>query len=222
MDFLATARDYAVGTSWRFFFEHRLFLFSFITLGVGIAWYLGRQPTKSSTITIINSPTMAPKPKPALDTASTEEGAWRRKMEESIFDLRKLIRKSLSPLSKIPYRPKNDPGRDTSFEGLVSDLKSMGFKDVETLLTMFAAEAKGVQDDKKLLLENMIQLLSKLNPEEKMSRQLTAGLVNNLWNALPHPPLTTLDDKHKYRRADGSFNNILMPDIVSVLSPWRV
>ena len=216
MALLALARDF-VAASLDFWFQHpTLLLFTTTsTLGFGIAWYLGRRDTTSHTITIINPPTMRSKPKPAVDTTSTEEGAWRRKMEEKIASLRQLVRKSISPLSKTLYRPKNDPDRETSFEGLVFDLRSMGFKDVETLLTLFVAEAKGVQDDRYLLLEHMVQLLSKLNPDKKLSRQITAGFINNLYNALPHPAQTTLDAKHQYRRADGSYNNILMPDIVS-------
>lgn len=218
MSSLTLARDYATNALLKFSLQHLyLFLFTF-TLGVGTVWYLHRQRSPSPTRTIISSPAMRPKSKGIVDTTSTEEGAWRRKMEKSMSSLRQLLGKSLSALSKNPYRPKNGLDRGTSFEGLMWDLKSMGFKDVETLLTMFISEAKGVQDDNRFLLENMIQLLSKLNPNEKMSRQLTAGFVNNLWDALPHPPLTTLDAKHKYRQADGSFNNILMPDMVSFSS----
>jgi len=217
---LVPTRDYVDAAFSNVFFHYRGWLSFTIIPAVGIAWYLRRNRSPSPTITIIDPPTMRVTIKGVVDTSSTEEGVWRRKIQESSSNLRKLVRKSLSPLSKTPYRPKNDPDKETSFEGLVSDLKSMGFKDVETLLTMFVAEAEGVQDDKKLLLENMIRLLSKLNPEEKISRQLTGGFINNLYNALPHPALTTLDAKYKYRQADGSFNNLLVPDMVC-LSPHR-
>ena len=111
-------------------------------------------------------------------------------------------------------RPNNDPIGVTTFTGLLRDLKGMRYKDVGTLLTFFVSRQKGVQDDKQLLLERTIQLLSRFNPNEKLSRQRTGGFVNTLWDERQHPNLSNLDARYKYRSADGSYNNILMPDLV--------
>jgi linoleate 8R-lipoxygenase/9,12-octadecadienoate 8-hydroperoxide 8R-isomerase len=83
----------------------------------------------------------------------------------------------------------------------------MGFQDVSTLLSLLTSEYKGQQDDNKFLLEHLVQLLSKQGVESKVSTQLTNAFINNLWNAIPHPPMTSLGKKYQYREADGSNNN---------------
>jgi len=130
----------------------------------------------------------------------------------------KELRNPIGPLSFEVERPNNDMDDNTTFTGLVNDLKRMKFQDVETLLTLFVSKQKEVQNDKQLLLENMIQLLSRLDPTEKLSRQLTGGFVNTLWDERQHPNLSSLDSRYQYRTSDGSYNNVLMPDLVSQIS----
>lgn len=142
-----------------------------------------------------------------VDTSSTEQGTWRKELEANLESAKQLISKSISPLSEAPYIPSNDPDKKT-MTSLLTDLSKIGFKDVETLLTLFSSEVKGQQDDSKLVLEHLVALLAKLNDNSKISTQLTGGFVSGLWNALPHPPMTSLGTKYKYRAADGSNNNI--------------
>src|SRR6187402_1092515 len=93
----------------------------------------------------------------AVDTSSTEQGAWRKELEANLESVKQLISKSLSPISATPYVPTNDPDK-VQMASLLSDLRKLGFKDVETLLTLFNSEVKGQQDDSKLVLENLVAL----------------------------------------------------------------
>jgi hypothetical protein len=49
---------------------------------------------------------------------------------------------------------------------------------------------------------------------------LTGAFINNLWNAIPHPPQTSLGTKYKYREADGSNNNIRSPELGMANTPY--
>lgn len=139
--------------------------------------------------------------------------------QSSREDAQKLLKKASFNPNTMPNRPNNDPKAVATFGGLIRDLRTIRFRDVETLLTMFIAKQKGVQNDQKLLLERMIELLSKLMPDQGLSQKLTGGFVHTLWDERQHPNLTTLDERYRYRSADGSHNNILMPDLVSNLLP---
>lgn len=158
--------------------------------------------------------------------------SWKTKQKTNSTRDTSHIDKERQQLRVIPYqklkpamadvRPRNDPHDSTTITGLFGDLKRLRFGDVATLLNLFTAKQKGVQDDRQLLLENMIQLLSKLDTKEKLSRQLTGGFVNTLWDERQHPNLRTLDAKFQYRTSDGSCNNILWPDLVSEKDWWQV
>ncbi|CZT05989.1 related to Psi-producing oxygenase A [Rhynchosporium agropyri] len=157
--------------------------------------------------------------KQTVDTSSTEHGTWRKELEANLEAAKQVLSKSFSPLSETPYAPSNDPDKKT-MTSLLTDLSKIGFKDVETLLTLFSSEVKGKQDDSKLVLEHLVALLAKLNDNSKISMQLTEGFVGGLWNALPHPPMTSLGTKYKYRAADGSNNNIQNPQLGAANTPY--
>jgi linoleate 8R-lipoxygenase/9,12-octadecadienoate 8-hydroperoxide 8R-isomerase/linoleate 8R-lipoxygenase/9,12-octadecadienoate 8-hydroperoxide 8S-isomerase len=88
----------------------------------------------------------------------------------------------------------NAPGNSTRAvpTGLAEDIHRMGFKDIDTLLIFLNSAVKGVNDDKQFLLERLIQLLAKLPPASREGKKLTDGLVNDLWDSLDHPPVSTL------------------------------
>jgi hypothetical protein len=162
-------------------------------------------PTKSSTM-------------PVTPEASTQ-GTWRKEIEATLETVKQLISKSASPISSTPYAPSNEPDAK-QMTGLLTDLRKLGFQDVETLLSLFNSQAKGVQDDNKFILEHLVQLLAKLDDNSKVANQLTGGFINGLWNALPHPPLTGLGTKYQYREPDGSNNNIRFPDLGKAKTPY--
>lgn len=154
----------------------------------------------------------------SVDTSSTEHNQLRKEVEASLDSVKQLLSKSFSPLPTLRYTPANDDNQKMT--GLIPELHKLGFKDVEALLQLFSSEAKGVQDDNKFLLENLVGVLSKLDLNSKISKQLTSGFINNLWTALPHPPITSLGSKYKYREADGSQNNIRFPELGAANTPY--
>lgn len=132
-------------------------------------------------------------------------------MASKLADLNQIIRKALAPEAKYPHTPGNlEPETEPD---LVGDIKALGFKDYQTLLAFLNAATTGVTDDNELLLENLVQLLSKLPPASKEGKQLTDGLLTSLWQALDHPPTTSLAPDFKYRSADGSGNNVNHPSL---------
>ena len=153
-----------------------------------------------------------------VDTSSTMPHALRKEIETSLASVSQLIHASLVPLPQNLYVPDNDDQAKET--GLLPDLRKMGFKDVETLLALFKSEVRGVQDDNKLIQEHLIAFLSKLDDTSKLSHQLTGGFINTLWKAMPHPPQTSLGTKYKYREADGSYNNIRVPDLGAANTPY--
>ncbi|KAH6707569.1 9,12-octadecadienoate 8-hydroperoxide 8R-isomerase [Leptodontidium sp. MPI-SDFR-AT-0119] len=157
--------------------------------------------------------------KTTVDTSSTEQGTWRKELEANLEAAKQLISKSISPISETPYVPSNDPDKKT-MTSLLADLSKIGFKDVETLLALFSSEVKGQQDDSKLVLEHLVALLAKLDDNSRISTQLTGGFISGLWNALPHPPMSSLGTKYKYRAADGSHNNIHNPQLGAANTPY--
>jgi linoleate 8R-lipoxygenase/9,12-octadecadienoate 8-hydroperoxide 8R-isomerase len=59
--------------------------------------------------------------------------------------------------------------------GFLTELHNMGFKDVGTIPQLLNSEVKGVQDDNKFLLENLVSLLSRLDTTPKLSNQFDRG-----------------------------------------------
>ncbi|KAM7213273.1 hem peroxidase [Rhypophila decipiens] len=132
-------------------------------------------------------------------------------MPSKLADLNEAIKKAFTPEAKYPHTPGNlEP---ETVPDLLGDIKALGFKDYQTLLTFLNAAVTGVVDDNELLLEKLVQLLAKLPASSKEGKQLTDGLLTQLWLALDHPPCTSLGPDFKYRSADGSGNNVNHPGL---------
>ncbi|RDW90314.1 peroxidase/cytochrome P450 family protein [Aspergillus mulundensis] len=71
----------------------------------------------------------------------------------------------------------------------------------------------GLIDDKKYLTESIIQVLSSLPNSSALRTKITDTFIKTLWDNLHHPPLSYIGDEFRYRRADGSFNNIMYPHL---------
>ncbi|KAI0018620.1 linoleate diol synthase [Xylariomycetidae sp. FL0641] len=99
--------------------------------------------------------------------------------------------------------------------GLKVDLKYLGKKDVKTVIELVKSKLKGEQllDDKTMIMERTIQLVAGLPHHSRLREELTNQFLNELWSTLDHPPLLYLGDKHKYRMADGSWNNPMNPQL---------
>ncbi|KAG2418203.1 hypothetical protein HFD88_001304 [Aspergillus terreus] len=101
---------------------------------------------------------------------------------------------------------------ETSKSTLWQDLRRLGIQDVNTLASMIKTEATGQYiDDKTMLMEHIMQLVSKFPDGSKTRETLTNLFLNELWTSLPHPPLSYVGDKYAYRSADGSYNNPTLP-----------
>ncbi|KAF9892006.1 hypothetical protein FE257_002970 [Aspergillus nanangensis] len=95
---------------------------------------------------------------------------------------------------------------------LWKDLRTLGIKDVNTLASVIKTEATGEKtDDKTMVMEHIIQLVSRFPHESKTREKLTNVFLNELWSSLPHPPVSFVGDKYEYRSADGSNNNPTLP-----------
>ncbi|KAF9885228.1 hypothetical protein FE257_000588 [Aspergillus nanangensis] len=73
--------------------------------------------------------------------------------------------------------------------------------------------AGGTIDDKKYLIEKIIQTTASLPNDSKLRDDITNQFVRTLWTSLQHPPVSFLGDDSKYRTADGSNNNIMYPHL---------
>lgn len=62
-------------------------------------------------------------------------------------------------------------------------------------------------------MERVIQLTCRLPPTSKFRITLTTEQVDTLWSSLQHPPLSYLGSDFQFRRADGSYNNIMYPNL---------
>ena len=88
--------------------------------------------------------------------------------------------------------------------------------DVKTLCDILRRKVRAFQgnrsiDDRTMLMERVIQLVSGLPDGSRKREQLTSRFINELWCSLEHPPTTYVGDNFKYRTADGSFNVIPSP-----------
>ncbi|GJE95217.1 linoleate dioxygenase-like and cytochrome P450 domain-containing protein [Phanerochaete sordida] len=74
-------------------------------------------------------------------------------------------------------------------------------------------------DDRKFLLEHLLTFLSRL-PAGPFSTALQNRVIALLYNDLPHPPATYVGARYAYRTADGSHNNVGVPDMGRAGTPY--
>ncbi|KAJ5670081.1 uncharacterized protein N7477_005444 [Penicillium maclennaniae] len=86
--------------------------------------------------------------------------------------------------------------------------------DLQTIRELGQASFNGgLVDDRKYLIENIIQATASLPNTSAVRDKITDTFITTLWGNLKHPPLSYLGDKFKYRTADGSYNNIMYPHL---------
>ena len=165
-------------------------------------------------------------------TGQDDHSASRAEVQSSFTQFGQLIHASRRPLPTQSgdgaYLDHEEPS------GLKEDLKSLGFKDVKTLMEVMKTKgAGGPQDDKTYLMERVIQvwhvyssehrqdpysggqLVSGLPKLSKTRVDLTNSFIDELWNTMQHPPMSYLGDKYQYRQADGSYNVcFILPPII--------
>ncbi|KAG8160824.1 hypothetical protein KVR01_009088 [Diaporthe batatas] len=126
------------------------------------------------------------------------------------------VRASLAP----PLDKPSDSSSSSSHKDMLADIHALGFEDYKTLVQFLNASITGINDDNKLLLERLVQLLAKLPPQSAQLKALSDGFINQLWTTLDHPPVCLMESKHKYRSADGSYNSIRNPQLGAANTPY--
>lgn len=98
---------------------------------------------------------------------------------------------------------------------LKDDIMTLRRADWKTLKKMVMAKIKGetLTDDKTMIMERVIQLVSNLPSDSKLRVELTNKFLGELWYSLEHPPSIYVGEKFEYRQADGSYNNIMFPQL---------
>ncbi|ATY62963.1 fatty acid [Cordyceps militaris] len=96
---------------------------------------------------------------------------------------------------------------------LLQDLRSMTYADFKTIKDIVKAKLKRETqtDDKTMLMERTIQLVAGLPDFSRRQEILTNDFIDKLWYSLEHPPLLYMGDQYRFRQADGSHNNPIMP-----------
>ncbi|KAK2740829.1 fatty acid oxygenase [Colletotrichum kahawae] len=141
-------------------------------------------------------------------------------LAERLASARQLVTKAISAVPPHPEplpSPNSDQGEPSN---LLQDVKKLGFEDFDTLVNFFSSAVEGQINDNELLLEHLIQLFAKLPQNSVKGKRLENGLINQLWNGIDHPPMTTLGEDHKYRAADGSGNAIHDPKMGAAGQPY--
>ncbi|KAL4792140.1 Psi-producing oxygenase A [Aspergillus venezuelensis] len=105
--------------------------------------------------------------------------------------------------------------------GLAKDLPHVDLADVRTLVDVVKNAATGQPvDDKKYIMERVIQLAAGLPATSRNAAELTKSFLNMLWNDLEHPPISYLGSDSAYRKADGSGNNHFWPRLGAAGTPY--
>ncbi|KAJ0163325.1 Linoleate 10R-lipoxygenase [Colletotrichum tanaceti] len=94
--------------------------------------------------------------------------------------------------------------------------------DVKTLVQIIKSKLKRerIQDDRTMIMERTIQIVAKLPHNSRLREQLTNTFIEELWGSLDHPPMLYMGDEFKYRRADGSYNNPMFPQLGAAGGPY--
>ncbi|EIM86629.1 linoleate diol synthase [Stereum hirsutum FP-91666 SS1] len=75
-------------------------------------------------------------------------------------------------------------------------------------------------DDRKMLLEHVLTILSTKMPAGTIRTRIENKTIQLLYNDLAHPPATLIGPKYARRAADGSGNNIDIPDMGKAGTPY--
>ncbi|CAG7960545.1 unnamed protein product [Penicillium olsonii] len=150
---------------------------------------------------------------PAKKSASNQDNGHVLKRAEVVATFEKFAQAIHASREPLP----NQTGDGTYLKhdkstGLITDIKSLGFRDANTVKDLVANKASGeLIDDKTYLMERIIQMVADLPGSSKNRPELTSVFLDELWNSIPHPPLSYMGTEFQYRSADGSNNNPTLP-----------
>ncbi|KAK0612238.1 heme peroxidase [Immersiella caudata] len=149
-----------------------------------------------------------PRPTPLVVQSTTAD---RKGVKNAFEQYAQVVQATVKPL---PHQ--GGAGTKTQKWGkLTDDIKTLRAADFKTLKAVVVGKIKGekIKDDKTMLMEQVIQLVSNLRSDSKLRAELTNSFVKELWETLDHPPMLYVGEKHMYRQADGSNNNPMFPSL---------
>ncbi|GAB1211644.1 hypothetical protein ATERTT37_000768 [Aspergillus terreus] len=159
---------------------------------------------------------------PRKSSSSSSDGERSAKNEDGVPAFEKYAQ--VLHASRSPLPNQTGDGATSAHDHqttLFQDLRSFGFKDFGTLKEVIATKAKGEHvDDKTMVMERIIQLVSGLPANSKSRTELTHLFLDQLWESLPHPPLSYMGSDYAYRSADGSNNNPTLPWLGAANTPY--
>ncbi|KAH0846113.1 hypothetical protein AYO21_10106 [Fonsecaea monophora] len=182
---------------------------------------IGQSLEKTKDVRRPSAPKLATTSNPPEPPVRDDDNAvaTRKDVDNVFTQFAALIHASQRPLPTQSgdgqYLEKEEP------TGFWNDLKHLGFKDAETALHLVQDKLSGGPvDDRKMHMEEVMQLVAAL-PDSSANRvKLTSSLVDLLWNSLQHPPLSYLGDGYQYRSADGSNNSYIFPKLGAANTPY--
>ena len=148
-----------------------------------------------------------------------QHDTFREKVSSTFESVSGVIKAAVKPL---PTQTGNGSYiQTTEPTGVLDDLSKMHGRDFKTLFELAKASVAGDPvNDNTFLMERLIQLTSELPLTSKEGQQLSNSFVQQLYDNLQHPAVASLGDDHKYRAADGSFNNIMAPKVGAADTPY--
>ena len=146
------------------------------------------------------------------DTPPEQHVQFREKVEETFKSVVGVIKASAAPLPT-----KTGDGSyisNTKPSGLWDDLIHLRPGDIRTLIDQAKSQLTGDPvNDKTYLMERLLKLASDLPANNKEADKLSSLIVQQLYDNLQHPPVIQMGNEHRYRAADGSFNNLMAPQV---------
>ncbi|KAF2668697.1 heme peroxidase [Microthyrium microscopicum] len=151
----------------------------------------------------------------------------RNKIDKSFKEFAELISAVRRPLPNQTgdgtYLPTKDDPPDVlqKINAGLKDLSSLGITDIATLLQVQEKQKTGaLWDDKKYLMERLIQTAARFPDGSATGKKVTDGFLESLYNDLKHPPQSYLGKEYQYRSADGSNNSLVHPNVGKAGQPY--
>ncbi|SPO31054.1 putative dioxygenase Ssp1 [Ustilago trichophora] len=99
---------------------------------------------------------------------------------------------------------------------IVNDVKLLG----QAPNLLVSGLTGGGLDDRKMLLEQLVTLLASMPVTSRVSQTLSDALISIIWGDLPHPAVSFLGPKNRFRSPDGSGNNVMNPKLGASNQPY--
>ncbi|CCO35792.1 Linoleate 10R-lipoxygenase [Rhizoctonia solani AG-1 IB] len=93
-----------------------------------------------------------------------------------------------------------------AYLGPLEDIKELK----ETMTKMVGGDT--ALDDRKGTMNKIFAVIPKIPQDSEISKTMNDHLITMLYKSVPHPP-TSYVGEDRFRKADGSRNNVNMPDL---------